>query len=1123
MRKYLRLTEALEPRRLFTAGSLDASFNQVGTALVGFGQQFDTANAVARQADGRLIVAGTTSSNTTGLSSFALARLNPDGTLDTSFGNAGLVQTSFGAGSSANTAGVAVLSTGQILVGGYVTQNGQNNLALARYNTNGTLDTSFGGANTGLLVRDAGGTSEAASAFLVDSTDRIYLAGTNGAGTSATFLVARLNPDGTFDTSFGETSGGARSGIASVAVPGGSGAIASLALAPDGSLVAGGFRDVPQAGGGALSDFAVARFTSAGDLDTTFNGSGFYVTDFSGANQPDEVLGVAVQPDGRVLAAGFTGNTLPRSGASRFAILRLNTNGTPDTTFANNGRFTGAPASARFEALDTITVLGDGSILAAGTYGDPNAPAASPDAINSNFALLRLTSSGAVDPAFGSTEPGLATADVSGNFDEARSILVLPDGRVVVAGFAGNASQQGGGGDFGVAQFLTSNTNNLATVFGPDVVAQGQNAVFTVNLAQPATTAVTLNYATANGTAAAGTDYTTTTGTLTFAPGQSAQTITIPALTAAGNTGGRNLTLTVSNPAGTPAANAYTLTNATRTLTVLGSSQTAPQPVIAINNVSVIEPVGTNTATAVFTVSLDRPAASAVTITYATANVSALAGSDYTATTGTLTIPTGSTTATISVPILSDTTVEQPESFVVNLTNPANAILGATNQGIATITDPANLPTIGLNTVATVNEGLSVNTVAQIPVTLSSAAAAPVTIVYSVTAGTAQEGSDFAPLTNGTVTIPAGATTGVLPVTIRPDLNVEGAETFTVTINSVSGATLNADRVSTVTIVDATFHTVTFGGRTRAIYTDASGDRVTVSLSGPGSGTLVFPGASPATPPVRGVLQEGRDADSIRLTGTSPTASRLTITASGRRGAGTSFSAIVADASLNSISGSTTDLNGLLSVATGSLNSVTLRNLSNTTATIGSGGPTIRLTSISNSLWRTGGSIRSLITGTVSNTTFDVAGDLLTFSASSGVSNSTISAGNRISAVTANQLVSSRVLAGTALTTTTAPAVGATSIFTNPLARIDRVTVRGSRVPAAFSNSLIIAPNLGTLSLGVVALAAPTTPGTPTQGVFFDTTLRSVTFRDPSQRRSTVVRNSPATDQTVQDFTVRNV
>ncbi len=318
------------------------------------------------------------------------------------------------------------------------------------------------------------------------------------------------------------------------------------------------------------------------------------------------------------------------------------------------------------------------------------------------------------------------------------------------------------------------------------------NAVFTVSLSATSSQTVTVQYATANGTATAGSDYTATSGTLTFTPGQLTQAVTVPVL---GDT--------TIEPTETFVVNLSNPTNATigdgQGLGTILDNDTPPPPTVSIGDATVTEG-NTGSVNAVFTVSLSAASAQSVTVQYATANGTATAGSDYTATSGTLTFTPGLLTLTVSVPVLGDTVFEPTETFFVNLSNPTNATIGD-GQGLGTITndDAAPPPTISIGDV-TVTEGNAAPVNAVFTVSLSVASTQTVTVQYATANGTATAGSDYT-ATSGTLTFTPGLTTLTVTVPVLGDTTAESAETFVVNLSNPVNATI-ADGQGVGTIVD---------------------------------------------------------------------------------------------------------------------------------------------------------------------------------------------------------------------------------------------------------------------------------------------------------------------------------
>jgi uncharacterized delta-60 repeat protein len=394
--------ERLEDRTVLSAGDLDLTFGTGGTVSTDLlVSQADSANQlVVVQADGKAVAVGDSGRD------FALARYNPDGSLDTSFGSSGQVTTDFGTTDLAS--GVALQADGKIVVAG----SSGGNFALARYHADGSLDSSFG---SGGKVT----TSSGSAAVVALQTDGKILVAGRSVGAGDDFALLRYNADGSLDSSFG--SGG------KVATDFGSGESASgLALQADGRIVVVGSRSANPFIPALVPSFALARYNVDGSLDNSFGTGGKVLTDFGSASSAGDV---ALQADGRIVAAGGS--------AGNFALARYNPNGTLDSSFGTGGKVLtnfGAPLESAFG----VAVQADGRIVAAGSSAG-------------NFALARYNADGSLDNTLGGS--GQLTTDF-GSGDSARDVALQADGRIVLAGTSGAS---GAGGlrvfDFALARY----------------------------------------------------------------------------------------------------------------------------------------------------------------------------------------------------------------------------------------------------------------------------------------------------------------------------------------------------------------------------------------------------------------------------------------------------------------------------------------------------------------------------------------------------------------------------------------------------------------------------------------------------------------------------------------------
>ena len=343
-------------------GSLDTTFGTGGRVTTAFGGFEDTASAVAIQPDGKIVVAGTTDSNGNLNYQFAVARYNADGTLDTSFGAGGKVTTAFfGTYNSAHA--VVVQPDGRIVVAGFAGNSFaglfDGRFGVARFNANGTLDTTGFGNGTGKVITDFGGTMSNATSVALQEDGKIVVAGVSNAGTSDDFAIARYGTDGTLDGTFGANG----DGQVTTEFFGRQDFGQSVAVDEDGNIVVAG-----QAyGTNGIRTFALARYTSGGVLDTGFGVGGKVTTDFLGYGS--FALAVVVDANGIVAAGGAQAK---RSRVIQFAIARFNNaDGSLDTTFGAGGKVTTAFSSAA-DVASALALYDNGDIVAAGQAQDKN-------------------------------------------------------------------------------------------------------------------------------------------------------------------------------------------------------------------------------------------------------------------------------------------------------------------------------------------------------------------------------------------------------------------------------------------------------------------------------------------------------------------------------------------------------------------------------------------------------------------------------------------------------------------------------------------------------------------------------------------------------------------------------
>jgi uncharacterized delta-60 repeat protein len=383
----------------------DCVFGASGRRAVTFGSN-DTAAAVASFGS-NFYVAGTTSTNG---NDFAVWKINSAGKSDTTFDTDGKVEIDFAASSNDQAFAITVDSSGKVIVAGV----SNNDIALIRLNTNGTLDNTFD--TDGKFTVNIGGT-DTAYAVTIDGGGRIVAAGSSFIGANANFSVVRLNAGGTLDSSFDSDGTNSVSfGLNDIGT--------SVAIDGNGRIVVGGYTDINNATTGP-NDMGVMRFLATGALDTSFSGDGRQTIDFG---NDDRAWSVAVYPNtdvnngGKVVLAGQWDG-----GSSDYAVARLDSSGNLDTTFSGDGKFNttfGAPTFGGAEYARSVLIDAAGKLYVGG-YTDAGA---NPD----NFGLIRLDGVGALDTTF--SGDGKEIYDMNATDDEAYGMAINTNLDLGIAG-----------------------------------------------------------------------------------------------------------------------------------------------------------------------------------------------------------------------------------------------------------------------------------------------------------------------------------------------------------------------------------------------------------------------------------------------------------------------------------------------------------------------------------------------------------------------------------------------------------------------------------------------------------------------------------------------------------------
>jgi uncharacterized delta-60 repeat protein len=449
--------ESLEDRTLLSAGALDPTFGHGG---IGGGSGFNSsAAAVLVQPDGKVIVAGMSAGIDT--SSFVVERYTKTGILDQTFGSGGEASVWFnlGAESFEGATGLALQPNGKIIVVGTAGSiMHDSEFAVARLNANGTLDTSFG--DNGTVLTSFGTPSSnfrvdsSASGVALQSDGKIVVVGSAmftwekgppppGFTLYTDFAVARYDTNGKLDQGFGN--GGEVLTSFSPLVPGHPPDQASgVVIQKDGKIVvvgtAQGFSEVPAQGGMSLnlqietSQIALARYNTNGSLDSSFGTNGMVLTSVPNATD-STTAGIALTGSGEIVVAG--------TARGRFALAEYTTSGKLDPTFGAGGTVTTAILGTQSSSAAGLVITPGGKIVVAGT--------ASLTGNRSDFALVRYSASGTLDSQFGKNGTVLTAVGTNAS---ANAIALQSDGKMVVAGSGGGKGVFLGGRGVAVARYL---------------------------------------------------------------------------------------------------------------------------------------------------------------------------------------------------------------------------------------------------------------------------------------------------------------------------------------------------------------------------------------------------------------------------------------------------------------------------------------------------------------------------------------------------------------------------------------------------------------------------------------------------------------------------------------------
>mgnify|MGYP003775514083 FL=1 len=353
-------------------GDIDNTFGTNGNAITPIGSSDEGSYSVEIQTDDKIVIAGFSDNGSD--YDFAIVRYNSDGSLDNTFGANGIATTPIGSGDDVARS-IAYQDDGKIVTGGYSSNGngieknpGNYDFALVRYKTNGFIDNTFG--INGIVTTPIGTESEYVTSLVCQSDEKIVAAGHSFNGNDYDFALVRYNPDGSMDNSFGTN------GVVTTPIGSSHDRVYSVAIQNDGKIVTAGYSF-----NGNDDDFAIARYNPNGDLDNSFGKNGLVITPIGAMY--DRIFSIKIQNNGKIVAAGYSEN----GNNDDFAIARYNLNGDLDDSFGSNGIVI-TPIVNSNERANSISIQTDGKIVAAG-YTNYNG--------FHNIALVRYNQNGDLD------------------------------------------------------------------------------------------------------------------------------------------------------------------------------------------------------------------------------------------------------------------------------------------------------------------------------------------------------------------------------------------------------------------------------------------------------------------------------------------------------------------------------------------------------------------------------------------------------------------------------------------------------------------------------------------------------------------------------------------------------
>ncbi len=409
-------------------GTIDSTFNNNGYIMTQILPEEDLKTSEAKrvliQPDGKILVAGFY--DNFGVDQITLVRYLPDGTPDMSFGDSSIVKSYFyQLWDFPHTLGLQ--SDGKIIVSGYTISDTDYDVALMRFNTDGSVDSSFG--VNGRVMTQVGSSHDYAYDMVILDDDKIVLTGSTHNSTIVDGILVKYTANGQLDASFGNN------GIVITDFTGATDVFTTIAATTDGKIVVGGYSNNGTTG---KREFALARYNADGTLDPSFDGDGLLtIEEFLG-----QMYSIQLLSQNQIMFVGGTG------GGSRVALGKINADGTRDNNFGTNGLLETNFVNSTFDNANKLLLQDDGKFIITGTTFK--------DMTSWVMSGQRFNSDGSVDTTFG--DGGAFFIDLSERgYSRSNSAVLAPDGSIYVVGVTRNI--------YNVITFSVLKLNNNASPY----------------------------------------------------------------------------------------------------------------------------------------------------------------------------------------------------------------------------------------------------------------------------------------------------------------------------------------------------------------------------------------------------------------------------------------------------------------------------------------------------------------------------------------------------------------------------------------------------------------------------------------------------------------------------------